>query len=194
MTRSWRKPSTCNSIGCVRDWMGSRGGVIASPPRQPRRKRRNNPGRGGCSAITTNRHADALNAGADDSAGLDRTRELAAFDPTATNGLRVRSQVMADKPVTIRRERVGRQIGHLDDQDIARLNVAADGGPAGTPGASFSCVTVLGSELLGSQSRHKSAYVDLRILMIRSANVSSRRLLLGWLNRLETKPTGPPAA
>jgi mRNA interferase MazF len=45
-------------------------------------------------------------------------------DPTATNGLRVRSQVMADKPVTIRRERIGRQIGHLDDQDIARLNVA----------------------------------------------------------------------
>jgi mRNA interferase MazF len=38
--------------------------------------------------------------------------------------LRVRSQVMADKPVTIRRERIGRQIGHLDDQDIARLNVA----------------------------------------------------------------------
>src|ERR1700677_3098784 len=37
---------------------------------------------------------------------------------------RVRSQVMADKPVTIRRERIGRQIGHLDDQDIARLNVA----------------------------------------------------------------------
>jgi mRNA interferase MazF len=45
-------------------------------------------------------------------------------DPTAANGLRVRSQVMADKPVTIRRERIGRQIGHLDDQDIARLNVA----------------------------------------------------------------------
>src|SRR6267142_5944206 len=41
-------------------------------------------------------------------------------DPTATNGLRVRSQVMADKPVTIRRERIGRRIGHLDDQDIAR--------------------------------------------------------------------------
>lgn len=45
-------------------------------------------------------------------------------DPTATNGLRVTSQVMADKPVTIRRERVGRRIGHLDDGDIARLNVA----------------------------------------------------------------------
>jgi mRNA interferase MazF len=39
-------------------------------------------------------------------------------DPTATNGLRVRSQVMADKPVTIRRERIGRQIGHLGDQEL----------------------------------------------------------------------------
>ena len=45
-------------------------------------------------------------------------------DQPATNGLRVKSQVMADKPVTIRRERVGRRIGHLDDRDIARLNVA----------------------------------------------------------------------
>jgi mRNA interferase MazF len=31
---------------------------------------------------------------------------------------------MADKPITIRRERVGWRIGHLDDRDIARLNVA----------------------------------------------------------------------
>ena len=31
---------------------------------------------------------------------------------------------MADKPVTIRRARVGRKIGHFDDGDIARLNVA----------------------------------------------------------------------
>ena len=46
------------------------------------------------------------------------------IDPSERNGLRVRSQVMADKPVTIRRERVGRRIGHLDDRDIARLNVA----------------------------------------------------------------------
>jgi mRNA interferase MazF len=46
------------------------------------------------------------------------------IDPTEQNGLRVRSQVMADKPVTIRRERVGRQIGHLEDRDVARLNIA----------------------------------------------------------------------
>ena len=46
------------------------------------------------------------------------------IEPSEKNGLRVRSQVMADKPVTIRRERVGRQIGHLEDKDIARLNIA----------------------------------------------------------------------
>ncbi|MCX7058810.1 MAG: type II toxin-antitoxin system PemK/MazF family toxin, partial [Proteobacteria bacterium] len=46
------------------------------------------------------------------------------IDPTESNGLRVRSQVMADKPVTIRRERVGGRVGRLDDKDIARLNVA----------------------------------------------------------------------
>jgi len=45
-------------------------------------------------------------------------------EATEKNGLRVRSQVMADKPVTIRRERVGQQIGRLDDKDIARLNIA----------------------------------------------------------------------
>jgi mRNA interferase MazF len=45
-------------------------------------------------------------------------------EPTPRNGLRTRSHVMADKPVTIRRSRVGRKIGHLDDSDITRLNVA----------------------------------------------------------------------
>jgi mRNA interferase MazF len=46
------------------------------------------------------------------------------IEPTEKNGLRTRSQVMADKPVTIRRERVGRRIGSLDEKDIARLNIA----------------------------------------------------------------------
>ena len=45
-------------------------------------------------------------------------------EPTQRNGLRARSQVMADKPVTIRRERIGRLVGRLDEDDIARLNVA----------------------------------------------------------------------
>src|ERR1700686_3030734 len=47
-------------------------------------------------------------------------------DPSERNGLRVRSQVMADKPVTIRRERIGRRVGHLEDHDIARVNVALE--------------------------------------------------------------------
>ena len=46
------------------------------------------------------------------------------IEPSAKNGLRARSQVMADKPVTIRRERVGQQIGYLEDKDVARLNIA----------------------------------------------------------------------
>jgi mRNA interferase MazF len=46
------------------------------------------------------------------------------IEPTKGNGLRARSQVMADKPVTIRRERIGRLVGRLDEQEIARLNVA----------------------------------------------------------------------
>jgi mRNA interferase MazF len=40
------------------------------------------------------------------------------------NGLRVTSQIMADKPVTVRKERVGRQIGRLGADDMARLNSA----------------------------------------------------------------------
>jgi mRNA interferase MazF len=46
------------------------------------------------------------------------------IEPTAENGLRVRSQVMADKPVTIRRGRVGQRIGRLPPEDMARLNIA----------------------------------------------------------------------
>lgn len=45
-------------------------------------------------------------------------------EPSTNNGLRVTSEIMADKPVTIRRERVGRTIGRLDAEDVARLNVA----------------------------------------------------------------------
>jgi mRNA interferase MazF len=58
------------------------------------------------------------------------TSELAEADfritiePGPETGLRVRSQVMADKPVTIRRERIGQRIGRLGPVDIARLNAA----------------------------------------------------------------------
>jgi mRNA interferase MazF len=46
------------------------------------------------------------------------------IEPSAANGLQSRSQIMADKPVTIRRSRIGQSIGHLDDRDIGRLNIA----------------------------------------------------------------------
>jgi mRNA interferase MazF len=46
------------------------------------------------------------------------------IEPGAENGLQVRSQVMTDKPVTIRRERIGRRIGRLRVEDVARLNIA----------------------------------------------------------------------
>jgi mRNA interferase MazF len=45
-------------------------------------------------------------------------------EPNEQNGLRTRSHVMADKPVTLRRERIGKKIGQLDERDIARLNIA----------------------------------------------------------------------
>ena len=45
-------------------------------------------------------------------------------EPSPRNGLRARSQVMADKPVTIRRERIGRLIGRLTEQEMVTLNAA----------------------------------------------------------------------
>lgn len=46
------------------------------------------------------------------------------IEPNEENGLRIRSQVMADKPVTIRRERIGQLVGRLTDADIGRLDIA----------------------------------------------------------------------
>ena len=46
------------------------------------------------------------------------------IEPGPETGLRVRSQAMADKPVTIRRARIGQRIGRLGASDMARLNVA----------------------------------------------------------------------
>ncbi|MEH2626248.1 mRNA interferase MazF [Bradyrhizobium sp. AZCC 1719] len=42
------------------------------------------------------------------------------IEPNPENGLRLKSLVMADKPVTVRRERIGQRIGHLGNQDMAR--------------------------------------------------------------------------
>jgi mRNA interferase MazF len=42
-----------------------------------------------------------------------------AIDPSDENGLRPPSQVMADKPASILRERVGRVVGRLSPPDMA---------------------------------------------------------------------------
>jgi mRNA interferase MazF len=47
-----------------------------------------------------------------------------AIEPSVENGLRARSDIMADKPITVRRHRVGAVIGNLSSEDIQRLNVA----------------------------------------------------------------------
>jgi mRNA interferase MazF len=45
------------------------------------------------------------------------------IEPNEENGLRTRSQVVADKPVTVRRERIGQLVGRLTDADVGRLNI-----------------------------------------------------------------------
>lgn len=53
---------------------------------------------------------------------LHRLRPV--IEPTATNGLRLRSQIMTDKINALRRERVRRVLGTLDEEVIARLDSA----------------------------------------------------------------------
>ncbi|PKU24260.1 type II toxin-antitoxin system PemK/MazF family toxin [Telmatospirillum siberiense] len=47
-----------------------------------------------------------------------------SVEPNERNGLRATSRLMADKITTVSRARFGEQIGHLDDEDIQRLNQA----------------------------------------------------------------------
>ncbi len=46
------------------------------------------------------------------------------IEPSSGNGLRAASQIMSDKPTTVRRERIGTRIGQLETSDLTRLNVA----------------------------------------------------------------------
>jgi mRNA interferase MazF len=46
------------------------------------------------------------------------------LEPSEANGLRLRSEVMTDKPTTVRRERIGQVIGRLTGEDMGRLNTA----------------------------------------------------------------------
>jgi len=45
-------------------------------------------------------------------------------DPSSSNGLRSVSQVMVDKVTAIRRDRIGKAIGRLDDNTMIRVNRA----------------------------------------------------------------------
>jgi mRNA interferase MazF len=47
-----------------------------------------------------------------------------SIEPNDRNGLRRPSRLMIDKIVTVPRSKLGSQIGHLDDQDMVRLNQA----------------------------------------------------------------------
>jgi mRNA interferase MazF len=53
---------------------------------------------------------------------LKYTRPI--IDPSATNGLRERSQVMTDKIDALRRNRIRRVVGSLEPEAIDRLNTA----------------------------------------------------------------------
>ena len=44
--------------------------------------------------------------------------------PSKINGLQTVSQIMADKPVTVRRERIGNRLGQLEQGEIRQLNQA----------------------------------------------------------------------
>ncbi|NCC30309.1 MAG: type II toxin-antitoxin system PemK/MazF family toxin [Gammaproteobacteria bacterium] len=43
-------------------------------------------------------------------------------DPTPENGLRKRSQIMIDKTMTVRRDKLGGPFGRLDDDTMAAVN------------------------------------------------------------------------
>ena len=45
-------------------------------------------------------------------------------DPSRSNGLRKVSQIMVDKPMTFRRDKIGPPIGRLDDDLLIRVNRA----------------------------------------------------------------------
>ena len=46
------------------------------------------------------------------------------LEPSSTNGLRQPSDIMADKPQTVPRDKVGAAIGRLDDDAMLRVNRA----------------------------------------------------------------------
>lgn len=45
-------------------------------------------------------------------------------EPNEHNGLKITSQVMVDKPVTVRRDTIGTRFGELDDTDMVHVTRA----------------------------------------------------------------------
>lgn len=45
-------------------------------------------------------------------------------DPSMQNGLQAASRLMVDKITTVAKEKLGARVGHLDDEDVVRLNQA----------------------------------------------------------------------
>lgn len=45
-------------------------------------------------------------------------------EPNGRNGLRAPSRLMVDKMTTVSKDKLGKQVGSLDDQDMLRLNRA----------------------------------------------------------------------
>jgi mRNA interferase MazF len=43
------------------------------------------------------------------------------LEPLPETGLRTLSQVMVDKPIAVRRERLGKVIGHIDEPTLGRI-------------------------------------------------------------------------
>jgi len=55
-------------------------------------------------------------------AALSASLARVVIEPSPFNGLRVTSQIMADKVTSVSRTKLGRRIGRLSDGDMARLN------------------------------------------------------------------------
>jgi mRNA interferase MazF len=47
-----------------------------------------------------------------------------SIEPTVDNGLKLRSDIMADKPISVPRRRIGSVIGRLSNIDLQRLDKA----------------------------------------------------------------------
>lgn len=46
------------------------------------------------------------------------------IEPTAQNGLRKSSQIMVDKPMTVKRDKLGERLGHVEDETMLQVNRA----------------------------------------------------------------------